>query len=32
MEEHWRKRMGVKLISGAKDHNTARNVFTIPKR
>lgn len=32
MDEHWRRRMGVKPISDAKDHNTARNVFTNPKR
>jgi hypothetical protein len=32
MTESWHKRIGVKPISTTKDSNTARNVFTIPKR
>ena len=32
MDEGWRRRMGVKPLSSETDPNTARNVFTIPKR
>ena len=32
LSEAWRKRMGVAPLSSAKDPNTARNVFSIPKR